>query len=139
MKKSLTRVMLVEDEPDIRLIGHMVLEAVGGLQTELAENGREALSKVKGFRPDLILLDVMMPYLDGPSTLRQLLADPETAGIPVIFMTAKVQPQEVAGYLALGAIGVIPKPYNPVTLVEAIRELWEMSASARNAPTPLAQ
>ena len=74
--------------------------------------------------PDLILLDVMMPGLSGPSTLERLRADPATAAVPVIFMTAKVQPHEIAEYKTLGALDVIPKPFDPVTLADTVKSIW---------------
>lgn len=98
---------------------------VGGYQVMICSGGQEALDKVGGFAPDLILLDVMMPGMDGPATLQSLRADSATAAIPVIFLTAKVQPSEVAHYQALGALNVIAKPFDPMTLATQIRQIWE--------------
>ncbi|MEI8166676.1 MAG: response regulator, partial [Chloroflexales bacterium] len=87
-------------------------------------SGHEALRVAPTFAPDLILLDVMMPVMDGPETLRQMHALEATRTTPVIFMTAKVQRHEVEQYLALGAVNVIAKPFDPMQLASAIREIW---------------
>lgn len=115
--------MLVDDEADIRTIGELALQSVGGWEVVLAESGARALEKAPTERPDVILLDVMMPKLDGPSTFAKLREIAELRDTPVIFMTAKVQKQEVARYLGLGAAGVIPKPFDPMTLPDEIRAI----------------
>jgi CheY-like chemotaxis protein len=120
---AIRKVLLVDDEDDIRTIGNLSLSRVGGWQTVLASSGAEAVTKAAAEQPDLILLDVMMPGMDGPTTFGRLRADPATAATPVIFMTAKVQKQEVARYLELGAVGVIAKPFDPMTLPGEIRRL----------------
>ena len=124
---QLNQILLVEDEADIQTIARLALERLGGFQVEICVSGREALRKVEGFQPDLILLDVMMPGMDGPATLKALRERPQTATTPVIFMTAKVQPYEVAEYKALGALDVIAKPFDPMTLANTIREIWSRS------------
>lgn len=120
----MNRVLHVEDEPDIREVALMSLQFVGGMTVEQAGSGREALSQARTFAPDLILMDVMMPGMDGPSTLAELKKCPETASIPVIFMTAKVQSHEVERYRAMGAVDVIAKPFDPMTLPDQIRQIW---------------
>jgi CheY-like chemotaxis protein len=120
---TLRKVMLVDDEDDIRTIGNLSLSRVGGWQTVLASSGAEALEKAAAEKPDLILLDVMMPGMDGPTTFGRLRAQEATAHTPIIFMTAKIQKQEVARYLELGALGVIGKPFDPMTLPAEIRKL----------------
>ncbi|HEX8822066.1 MAG TPA: response regulator [Archangium sp.] len=120
---TIRKVLLVDDEDDIRTIGQLSLSRVGGWQTVLASSGAEALTKAAAEGPDLILLDVMMPGMDGPTTLGQLRAQEATAKTPVIFMTAKIQKQEVARYLELGAVGVIGKPFDPMTLPAEIKRL----------------
>ncbi|TAK63290.1 response regulator [Methylobacter sp.] len=122
---DLKRILYVEDEPDIQAVAKLALEMVGGYQVMICSSGQEALDKVGGFAPDLILLDVMMPGMDGPATLQSLRAGSTTAAIPVIFLTAKVQPSEVAHYQALGALNVIAKPFDPMTLATQIRQIWE--------------
>lgn len=116
----ITKVLLVDDEEDIRTIGAISLRRIGGWQTVLAGDGPEALEVARRERPDVILLDVMMPELDGPDVLRRLRADPETCAIPVIFLTAKVQPGELGDYLELGAAGAIAKPFDPLTLADDV-------------------
>lgn len=121
------KVLLVDDEDDIRTIGFLSLSRVGGWQTVLASSGTEAVTKAASELPDLILLDVQMPGLDGPTTFGQLRAQAATSAMPIIFMTAKVQKQEVARYLELGALGVIGKPFDPLTLPEEIKRLMPSS------------
>jgi len=122
---AIEKVLMIDDEPDIRRIGEMSLSAVGKLKVLLASSGAEGIELARREKPDVILLDVMMPGLDGPATLQRLRADAETAKIPVIFMTAKVQRAEVERYLDLGAQGVVPKPFDPLTLAARVRELVE--------------
>src|SRR4051812_11834172 len=113
-QRTLHRILCVEDEDDIREVATLALEAVGGVKVLTCGSGEEALSKAKGFAPDLIVLDVMMPGMDGPATLRALRADEDLSRTPVIFMTAKVQPHETAELLALGVLGVVAKPFDPM-------------------------
>lgn len=122
---TLERILYVEDEPDIQEIAKLALEAVGGYSVKLCSSGQEALDNVTDFEPDLILLDVMMPGMDGPTTLKNLRNNPDVQSIPVIFMTAKVQPQEIRAYKEMGALDVIPKPFDPMTLSEQINTLWQ--------------
>jgi CheY-like chemotaxis protein len=114
------RVLLIEDEDDIREIAALSLETLAGWSTISARNGIEGLEIARRERPDAILLDVMMPGMDGPTTLHQLLAAEETARIPVIFMTAKVQAAERQKLDGLGARGLIAKPFDPVRLPDEI-------------------
>jgi len=127
MMKTLQRILMVEDEPDIQAVARVALEAVGGFTVEMCSSGREALEQVGKCQPDLILMDVMMPGLDGPSTLKLLRENPETAKYPVIFMTAKVQSHEVSRYKDIGGLGVIAKPFDPMTLAASVRTLWEQN------------
>ena len=115
--------MLVDDEDDIRTIGEMSLSAVGGFRVTLAASGAEALDTAPVAKPDLIILDVMMPDMDGPTTYEKLRSASATAATPVIFLTAKVQREEVKRYMALGAAGVISKPFDPMTLPNQIRDI----------------
>lgn len=124
MTQELSRILYVEDDPDIQAIAMMVLETIHGFAMEACSSGAEALQKAVAFNPDLVLLDVMMPGMDGPETLKGLRAFQELASTPVVFMTAKVQPQEVEGYLSLGAVGVIAKPFDPMTLAQELRDIW---------------
>lgn len=127
---TLKRLLFVEDEPDIQVVARLALEAVGGFQVVICSSGKEALGKAPGFEPDLILLDVMMPGMDGPSTLLALRELPQTATTPVIFMTAKVQPYEVAEYKRLGALDVIAKPFDPMQLSATINSIWDQAHSS---------
>lgn len=124
MSQPLQKILMVEDEPDIRTVAHLSLQAIGGFTVELCSSGQEALVKAPVFQPDLILLDVMMPGMDGPTTFLELKKIPTLATIPICFMTAKVQPQEVAQYKAMGALDVVPKPFDPMTLPQLIRDIW---------------
>ncbi len=123
--KVLQKILYVEDEPDIQAVAQIALEAVGGFTLKTCSSGQEALDNALAFGPDLMLLDVMMPGMDGPTTLQELKKIPELADVPAIFMTAKVQPQEVEFFKSLGAIDVIPKPFDAMTLAQTLRERWE--------------
>lgn len=112
------QVLYVDDEDDIREIAEMALGLEPAFEVRTCASGPEALESVRESRPDLILLDVMMPGMDGPSTLGQLKLDPVTEDVPVVFITARSQPQEVQRFLSLGAVGVIAKPFDPMTLAE---------------------
>lgn len=125
MSVELKRILYVEDEPDIQVVAKLALEMLGGYTLKICSSGADALKQVPDFKPQLILLDVMMPVMDGPSTLRSLRALPEFATTPVIFMTAKVQPGEIAGYKEIGAVDVIPKPFDPMTLSTQVQNIWE--------------
>ena len=120
---ELRTVLLVDDEEDIRAVGQIALEDVGGLVPLLAGSSDEAVALAGSGHPDLILLDVMMPGTDGPGTLARLRAQPATAGIPIIFLTAKVQRADVQRLMALGAAGVIAKPFDPMTLVDEAKKI----------------
>ena len=122
---ELQKILHVEDEPDIRDITRLSLVRVGGFTLESCESGAQALEKAPQFQPDLILIDVMMPGMDGPATLRALREMPELAQTPVVFVTAKARPHEVEEFKELGAIGVITKPFEPMQLPQQLRELWE--------------
>jgi CheY-like chemotaxis protein len=119
----IAKVLMIDDEPDIRQIGRMSLKGVGKWQVVLASTGVEGVEAAVRERPDLILLDVMMPGQDGAKTLEQLRGNDATRHIPVIFMTARAREQDVQQYLAHGAIGVITKPFDPMTLPQNIRKM----------------
>lgn len=115
------RVLYVDDDADIREIAIMSLGLHPSIETRSAASGKEALRIAHEWQPDLILLDVMMPEMDGPSVLAQLRQAPATDRIPVVFMTARTQPQEVRHFIGLGAEGVIAKPFDPMTLADDVR------------------
>lgn len=122
--KALEHILMVEDDPDIQTVARLALEVVGGLKVDLFSSGFEALKRVHRINPDLVLLDVMMPEIDGPTTLRKLREIEGFQTTPVIFMTAKVQPQEVEELKKLGALTVIAKPFDPMQLADNIRAIW---------------
>jgi CheY-like chemotaxis protein len=123
--RPLRSVLYVDDEPDIREVVHLALSLAAGLEIETCDSGEKALAHMTKERPDLVLLDVMMPGMDGPTTLGKMRADAMLGHIPVIFMTAKAMPQEVARFREMGAIGVIPKPFDPMLLARQVFALWE--------------
>jgi CheY-like chemotaxis protein len=119
--------MIVDDDEDIRVVSEMSLRRLGKWEVVLAGSGDEAVAKARREQPDVILLDVMMPDSDGPTAMIRLREEPATAAIPVIFLTARVQAREVERYLELGALGVIRKPFDVMTLPDEIRRLVEGS------------
>src|SRR6266540_4082237 len=123
--QPLTKILMVEDEPDIQSVARLALEAIGGFIVHICGSGADAIQDGPAFAPDLVLLDVMMPGMDGPTTYTALRALPNLAGTPMIFMTAKVQPQEIAQYKAMGVVDVIAKPFDPMTLSTTITAIWE--------------
>ncbi len=122
----LKKILYAEDDLDIQEITILVLQLIGGVEVTAYNDGFQALSHVQAVKPDLIMLDVMMPVMDGPTTLAHLRADPETAYIPVVFFTARALPEDIAHYTALGALGVIGKPIDATSLPQRIKELWEL-------------
>ncbi len=121
---ELRRIMHVEYDPSIQTVARVALEAVGGFEVCTCSGGQEALDSFESFAPQLILLDVMMPTMDGPSTLRNLQQQFDLTKIPVVFMTAKVQTNEIESYKALGASDVVVKPFDPMKLSEQIQKIW---------------
>ncbi|HYV41724.1 MAG TPA: response regulator [Thermoanaerobaculia bacterium] len=117
------KVLLVDDEVDIRRIAALSLSGVGGMEVAQASGGSEGIRKAREDRPDVILLDMMMPGLDGLATFQALRSDPETSAIPVIFLTAKAMSAEVDRLRALGARGVLIKPFDPMALPRLLRDL----------------
>lgn len=123
--QEINRILYVEDEPDIQAVAKLALEQVGRFTLEVCSSGQEALDKAEEFSPQLMLLDVMMPDMDGPTTLDKLRDIEGLKDVPAIFMTARVQPHEVKEYISQGAIDVIAKPFDPMTLSSQIREICE--------------
>lgn len=115
-------ILMAEDDPDIQLVARLALKKAGYRVTAVS-NGRELLARAAGERPDIVLLDWMMPEMDGPETCARLRADPATADIPVVFMTAKSQASEIERGLSLGAAGYIVKPFDALTLGAQLREI----------------
>ncbi len=117
--------LIVDDDDDIRRIAMLALVGVGGMEVADASGGSEGIRRAREDRPDVILLDMMMPGMDGMATFRLLRGDPETSGIPVVFLTAKAMSAEVDRLKALGARGVLIKPFDPMTLPALLRRLVE--------------
>jgi CheY-like chemotaxis protein len=113
------RILYIEDEADLQWLVKHILESAGGFEVLVCGSGAEGLRCMESFAPDLVLLDVMMPEMDGFGVLRALRARPEVAAVPVVFLTARAQ--EGDEYRALGADGVIAKPFEPNVLVEQVR------------------
>ncbi|WP_455203799.1 response regulator [Kaarinaea lacus] len=127
---SLSKILYVEDEPDIQAVAKLALETVGGFQLEVCSSGSEALEKGPSFSPDLILIDVMMPGMDGPTTVKALKEMDNMASVPVIFITAKVQQSEIEQLKQVGAIEVIAKPFDPMTLSDTVNAIWQNHCKA---------
>lgn len=123
--KTLTKILYVEDEPDIQTVALMALETIGGFTVQACSSGQEALEAAPEFEPDLVILDVMMPGMDGPATMQALRKLPATANVDMIFMTAKVQSQEIERYLEMGAVDVIAKPFDPMALATQVQAIWD--------------
>ncbi|OGO93863.1 MAG: hypothetical protein A3F41_01490 [Coxiella sp. RIFCSPHIGHO2_12_FULL_44_14] len=124
MNQPLNKILLVEDEADIQAIVKIALEDIGHLTVKCCSSGQEALQQAETFLPDLILLDVMMPVMDGITTFRALRKRPVLENTPIIFMTAKSQASEIAEYRKMGALDVITKPFDPTILADHLRILW---------------
>lgn len=120
----LQRILLVEDDDDIRTVTRLALESLGGFSVHACASGPEALRDGREFAPQLVILDVMMPDMDGPSTLEALRATSGLQDVPVVFLTAKVQAPEIARYRDLGAADVIAKPFDPMTLCQKVAAIW---------------
>ena len=124
MIQKLQRILYIEDDPNIQEIVRLALEALGGYSVTTANSGYEAIKYAPQSDAQLILLDVMMPGMDGIVTLSHLRKIPQTSDIPVIFITAKVNPDEISHYLNLGAAGVIAKPFDPMELAFMVEKNW---------------
>ena len=110
------RILIIDDEDDIREVAAMSLETVAGWEVMVANSGAQGLTRAATYKPDAILLDVMMPGMDGPTTFRELQKNPVTAKIPVLFLTAKVQATDRRRFADLGIHAVLVKPFDPLTL-----------------------
>ncbi len=130
---KLRRILCIDDDPDLRKIVTMSLQNVGGFVVQVCASGKEAIEKAPAFDPQLILLDVMMPGMDGPTTLAALRRDHNLANSAFVFITAKAQPSEVARLMDLGAVDVIAKPFDPMDLHERINAIWENYCGAPGA------
>ncbi len=122
---GIAKVLLAEDDPDIQKVVRMSLKMRGVQDVVITDNGEDCLARVADLHPDVILLDVMMPRLDGYQTCRRLKENPATRAIPVIFLTAKAQQFEIKKGLDAGALGYLIKPFDPMTLHDQIVALLE--------------
>jgi CheY-like chemotaxis protein len=128
------RILHVDDEPDIRELVGLSLGLDQAFSVRSCDRGRDAVAAAIDWPPDLMLIDVMMPGMDGPATLASLRQAPQTADIPVVFMTARAQSHELERFKSLGASGVIAKPFDPMTLAATVRShLHALGAAARRA------
>ncbi len=125
---AVRKILIVDDEDDIREVARISLEMVGGWEVLVAGSGSEGLAEAQAGQPDAILLDVMMPDMDGPTTFQRLQSDAATQHIPVILLTAKVQAADHARFAALGVSGVLAKPFDPMTLPSQVAEVlsWNL-------------
>lgn len=119
----MTRILYIDDEEDIREIAALSLELEPDLEVRCCASGAHGIKEARAWLPSLILLDVMMPEMDGPTTFATLSADPATASIPVVFITARAQAADVGALKALGAAAVIAKPFDPMTLGQQVKAL----------------
>jgi two-component system OmpR family response regulator len=121
---ELNKILYAEDDPDIQEIGILALETLGGFTVKACDNGSEVLPAALEFRPDMVILDIMMPGMDGVEALRVLREDDSFTDTPVIFMTAKVMKEEQQKYIEMGVLDIIAKPFDPISLCERIQEIW---------------
>jgi len=121
---ELSKILYVEDDLDIQVVAQMALEVVGGYTVSICSSGPQAIEKAPHFKPDMILLDVMMPGMDGPTTLVNLRTIEGLHATPAVFMTAKVMPSDVERYKELGAVDVIAKPFDPMALANRLQDIW---------------
>lgn len=121
------RILIIDDEDDIRQVAALSLETVAGWEVVMANSGAQGLARAVDYQPDAILLDVMMPGMDGPSTFRELRKNPATARIPVLLLTAKVQSTDQRRFADLGVEAVLFKPFDPLTLATQISSVLSWS------------
>jgi CheY-like chemotaxis protein len=123
-ERALQRICYVEDDEDIQRIVRMSLERLGKMTVEIVTDPLRAIEVIKSFRPDLVMLDWMMPGMDGPTLFRKMKQLPETAALPVVFITAKATQRDIDELAALGAAGTISKPFSPKDLPDQLRGIW---------------
>lgn len=131
-KKPLTKILFVDDDLDILTIAKYCLESLSGTTVKYLSSGEETIQEALIFHPDLILLDVMMPKMDGIATVNAMRLLPGLAHIPVVFITAKVQSEELTNYYKLGILDVIVKPFDPFTLTNSIQNIWDKYQEKQN-------
>lgn len=129
--KELKKILYAEDEHDLQTIVEISFWSTSNYEIKICDNGKLLLDCVEDYNPDLILLDAMMPEMDGITTLKNLQLNEKTRHIPVIFITAKAQTHEVKLFNESGVIGVITKPFNPMQLCSDIKELWDKNVNEK--------
>ena len=122
--RPLTRICYVEDDEDVQRIVRTALERIGKMTVAVVTDPTEAIATMTEFRPDLVMLDWMMPVMDGPTLFRQMKLRPETSALPVVFITARASQADLDELKKLGAAGTISKPFSPKDLPEQLREIW---------------
>ena len=122
--RPLERIVYVEDDEDIQRIVRMSLERVGKMTVQIVTDPLTAIGAMSAFKPDLVMLDWMMPGMDGPTLFREMKKRPEVAGVPVVFITAKAAPRDLEELRTLGAAGTISKPFSPKDLPDQLRAIW---------------
>ena len=123
--QPLNRICYVEDDEDIQRIVRMSLERIGKMTVEVVGDPMVAIERINAFKPDLVMLDWMMPGMDGPTLFRKMRETPETKDLPVVFITAKASQRELDELKTMGALGTISKPFSPKDLPEQLRALWK--------------
>ena len=123
--RPLNRVCYVEDDEDIQRIVRVSLERIGKMTVEVVSDPMVAIGAITAFKPDLVMLDWMMPGMDGPTLFRKMKQLPEVSALPVVFITAKATQRDMDELIALGAAGAISKPFSPKDLPEQLREIWK--------------
>jgi CheY-like chemotaxis protein len=123
--RPLNRICYVEDDEDIQRIVRMSLERVGKMTVAVCSDPMRAIEVMIAFKPELVMLDWMMPGMDGPTLFKRMKEQPETSALPVVFITAKASAKEHEELMALGAAGVVSKPFAPKDLPDQLREIWK--------------
>ena len=123
-QRPLERICYVEDDEDIQRIVRMSLERIGKMTVEVVGDPTKAIDAIKAFKPDMVMLDWMMPAMDGPTLFRHMRKNPDTAGLPVVFITAKAAQRDLDELTSLGAAGTISKPFSPKDLPDQLRAIW---------------
>lgn len=122
---ALKKIMIVDDDDDTLTIARFCLEDLKELEIKCVRSSEEAIDQVLGFKPDMILLDVMMPRMDGVATLKALRLMPDAAQIPIVFFTAKAQQEELSSYRQMGVVDIITKPFDPLSFADRVLQIWE--------------
>lgn len=124
MTRDLTKILCADDEPEVRAMIELALGRVGGFDLRVCAGGAEALSAGPAFGPDLMLIDVVMPEMDGPDFAARARRVPELAAVPLVFLTGKSTPDHIARFRAMGALGVVSKPFDIKGLAAELSHLW---------------